>query len=187
MSNLFNNASFFEDFHDKFSWHHLYSLFKRENKIVIEGKRCFKNGPYSAQNNNLFSFSFYAIWTHVEKKLCASTDIYSIKECGENSGVFDDWGDPISKNNKNDVATYVVNQTRPFIISDNIYCSVDTYSEDIESGNGNSSKISTKVENIKILPGSYEVVISQKLLSRFVNENYNLTYFIALEPDSTFG
>ena len=44
-----------------------------------------------------------------------------------------------------------------------------------------------KVENIKILAGSYNVVISEKLLSRFVNENYNLTYFIALEPDSTFG
>ena len=44
-----------------------------------------------------------------------------------------------------------------------------------------------KVENIKILSGTYNVVISEKLLSRFVNENYNLTYFIALEPDSTFG
>jgi len=44
-----------------------------------------------------------------------------------------------------------------------------------------------KVENIKIIPGTYDVVISQKLLSRFVNENYNLTYYIALEPDSTFG
>ena len=44
-----------------------------------------------------------------------------------------------------------------------------------------------KVENIKILAGTYNVVISEKLLSRFVNENYNLTYFIALEPDSTFG
>jgi len=44
-----------------------------------------------------------------------------------------------------------------------------------------------KVENIKILPGTYNVNISQKLLSRFVNENYNLTYYIALEPDSTFG
>jgi hypothetical protein len=44
-----------------------------------------------------------------------------------------------------------------------------------------------KVENIKILPGTYEVVISQKLLARFVNKNVNLTYFIALEPDSTFG
>ena len=43
-----------------------------------------------------------------------------------------------------------------------------------------------KVENIKILPGTYDVVISQKLLSRFVNENYNLTYYIALEPDSNF-
>ena len=72
ISNLFNNSAFFEDFHDKFSWHHIYSLFKREHKIVIEGKRCFKNGPYSAQNNNLFSFSFYAIWTYVEKKLCTN-------------------------------------------------------------------------------------------------------------------
>ena len=44
-----------------------------------------------------------------------------------------------------------------------------------------------KVENIKILPGTYEVVVSQKLLSRFVSKNHDLTYFIALEPDSTFG
>jgi hypothetical protein len=43
-----------------------------------------------------------------------------------------------------------------------------------------------KVENIKIIPGSYDVVISKKLSARFVNERYNLKYFIALEPDSTF-
>ncbi len=44
-----------------------------------------------------------------------------------------------------------------------------------------------KVENIKIIPGAYDVVISSKLLSRFSNSKFNLTYFIALEPDSTFG
>jgi hypothetical protein len=44
-----------------------------------------------------------------------------------------------------------------------------------------------KVENIKILPGSYEVVISRKLLSRFKNTGFDVTYHIALEPDSTFG
>ncbi len=44
-----------------------------------------------------------------------------------------------------------------------------------------------KVENIKILPGTYEVVVSQKLLSRFTSKNHDLTYYIALEPDSTFG
>ena len=44
-----------------------------------------------------------------------------------------------------------------------------------------------KVENIKILPGTYDVVVSKKLLSRFTSQNYNLKYYIALEPDSTFG
>jgi len=44
-----------------------------------------------------------------------------------------------------------------------------------------------KVENIKILPGTYAVVVSQKLLSRFTSKNHDLTYYIALEPDSTFG
>ena len=44
-----------------------------------------------------------------------------------------------------------------------------------------------KVENIKVLPGTYAVVVSQKLLSRFTSKNHDLTYYIALEPDSTFG
>jgi hypothetical protein len=44
-----------------------------------------------------------------------------------------------------------------------------------------------KVENIKIIPGNYEVVISSKLLSRFKNTGFDVTYHIALEPDSTFG
>ena len=43
-----------------------------------------------------------------------------------------------------------------------------------------------KVENLKIIPGSYDVVVSEKLLSKFTNERYNLSYWIALEPDSMF-
>ena len=43
-----------------------------------------------------------------------------------------------------------------------------------------------KVENIKILPGNYDVVCSKNNLSRFTSKNQDLTYFIALEPDSTF-
>jgi len=44
-----------------------------------------------------------------------------------------------------------------------------------------------KVENIKIIPGAYDVIVSQKLLSKFTNTNCDLKYYIALEPDSTFG
>jgi len=43
-----------------------------------------------------------------------------------------------------------------------------------------------KIENIKLIPGSYDVVISKKLLSKFTNHNYNLDYYIALEPDSNY-
>jgi len=44
-----------------------------------------------------------------------------------------------------------------------------------------------KEENLKIVPGNYDVVVSEKLLSRFQNQNIDVTYYIALEPDSTFG
>ena len=44
-----------------------------------------------------------------------------------------------------------------------------------------------KVENIKIIPGSYDVIVSSKLLSKFQNSQYDLKYYIALEPDSTFN
>lgn len=43
-----------------------------------------------------------------------------------------------------------------------------------------------KVENIKIIPGCYDVVISNHLLSKFTNKKYNIQYFITLEPDATF-
>jgi hypothetical protein len=45
-----------------------------------------------------------------------------------------------------------------------------------------------KVENIsKIVSGAYDVVVSSKLLSQFTNSKHNLSYWIALEPDSTFN
>ena len=43
-----------------------------------------------------------------------------------------------------------------------------------------------KIENIKLIPGSYQVTISSKNLARFYNTSYKLTYFIALEPDSNY-
>ena len=49
-----------------------------------------------------------------------------------------------------------------------------------------SFEFNFKIENIKLIPGSYDVVISKKLLSKFTNHRYNLDYYIALEPDSTY-
>ncbi len=44
-----------------------------------------------------------------------------------------------------------------------------------------------KVENLKMLSGVYNVKISKANISLFTSEKWNLSYLIALEPDSTFN
>ena len=44
-----------------------------------------------------------------------------------------------------------------------------------------------KVENLKLVAGDYDVVISKSNLAKFTSHSRPVTYFIALEPDSTFG
>lgn len=43
-----------------------------------------------------------------------------------------------------------------------------------------------KVENLKMVPSDYDVIISSKNLAKFTSHSRNLTYFIAIEPDSTY-
>tara|TARA_B110000444_G_C18797455_1_gene575661 strand:- start:236 stop:910 length:675 start_codon:yes stop_codon:yes gene_type:complete len=43
------------------------------------------------------------------------------------------------------------------------------------------------INNLKIIDGDYEVKISKKLISSFVNKNMGVQYWIALEKSSTFG
>ena len=44
-----------------------------------------------------------------------------------------------------------------------------------------------KVENIKIIPDTYNVVVSSNNIALFTSSKYSLRYWIALEPDSTYG
>ncbi len=43
-----------------------------------------------------------------------------------------------------------------------------------------------KVENLKLIPGSYEVNVSSKKISYFSNTKVPVRYFIALEPESSY-
>jgi ribosomal protein L28 len=47
-------------------------------------------------------------------------------------------------------------------------------------------KVNLKVENLKMLPGDYEVSISSKKISRFKSPTSDLVYYVAVEADSTF-
>ena len=44
-----------------------------------------------------------------------------------------------------------------------------------------------RVENLKLIPGSYDVQVSSKNISHFKNLTVNVEYFIALEPESNYN
>ena len=43
------------------------------------------------------------------------------------------------------------------------------------------------INNMKIIDGDYDVAISSKLISTFINKGVSIQYWIALEKSSTFG
>ena len=61
----------------------------------------------------------------------------------------------------------------------------NTYAVKVGETDGNFS-FNFKVENLKLLPGDYEVTISKQNASLFRDVNRDLEYLIALEPDSKY-
>ena len=55
-----------------------------------------------------------------------------------------------------------------------------------EDGKDVPYKFWFKVENLKLLSGTYDVALSSKNISHFVNSNIDIHYWIALEPESKY-
>ncbi len=51
---------------------------------------------------------------------------------------------------------------------------------------GSTFQFNLKVENLKLVPGDYDVTISAKNLAKFESHSRPLVYFIAIEPDSNY-
>ena len=64
----------------------------------------------------------------------------------------------------------------------------NSYSTPLDTeSNGANYKFWFKVENLKLLPGCYDVEVSSKRISHFQNKKLPVGYFIALEPESSYG
>ena len=65
--------------------------------------------------------------------------------------------------------------------------SSNTYAMEIGDHDGESTfEFFFKVENLKMLSGDYNVDICKNSVAKFVNKNKDLTYWVAMEPDSTY-
>ena len=72
-----------------------------------------------------------------------------------------------------------------FVARDKQNNSSNTYAVSVGNTTANFC-FNFKVENLKILPGVYDVTISHPNLSVFKHTSLDLVYWIALEPDSTY-
>jgi hypothetical protein len=62
------------------------------------------------------------------------------------------------------------------------------YSILVDGGyNEDKFKFVLNITNLRMIPDTYQVKISSKLISEFTGENTNTTYWIALEKTSTYG
>lgn len=84
-----------------------------------------------------------------------------------------------------DVAITGDGTTLRIIVSDKKNATSNAYQVDIGETD-QTFKANLKVENLKMLPGDYEVAISSKKISRFKNAASDLTYYVAIEADSEF-
>ena len=63
----------------------------------------------------------------------------------------------------------------------------NNYSLDISTNGDGQFKFYFKVENLKLMDGSYDVSVSSRNISNFKSKNSDVEYWIALEPESTYS
>jgi len=71
------------------------------------------------------------------------------------------------------------------VVGDKKNTSKNSFEEQIGDTN-KSFTINLKVDNLKMIPGDYDVSISSRKISRFKSTKGDLVYYVAVEADSTF-
>lgn len=87
-----------------------------------------------------------------------------------------------------EICVSVVDNVLNIAVSDSKNSTSNVYSIDVDgTWTTDNFKVYILTDNLKLIPGDYEVQLSSKNISRFKKVEDNVEYFIALEKHSTFG
>ena len=81
---------------------------------------------------------------------------------------------------KNGVGSYLT-------VKDKKNDTANNYSLNIDTSSDGEFNFFFKVENLKLLDGTYDVEVSSKNISHYKNKNSDIEYWIALEPESSYS
>lgn len=139
LMSLYNRMSFNRYNIYKYYLHLYYKKYTNCATITMEGQHLTKHTSYTVKVKTLMSDNFKAIWGHIFK--LKKINIYNLLEC------FSDFSDDYSSTEErnNDDSMFVVDQSIPFEIENDIYCSVEILQNNDEENNK-----STQSSNIKI-------------------------------------
>jgi len=76
--------------------------------------------------------------------------------------------------------------TSSITVKDKKNDTANNYSLDVDTNGDGEFNFFFKVENMKLLDGTYDVEISSKNISHYKNKSFDIEYWIALEPESTY-
>ena len=73
------------------------------------------------------------------------------------------------------------------MVTDKKNDTANAYEDDVDVNETDADyKFWFKTENLKLIDGSYDVEVSSKNISHYVNKSTDVEYWIALEPESTY-
>jgi hypothetical protein len=186
MKNILAVATVSEDFPQDFS---IYNLpeFLGATSLLDDPDFQFGDASLTIADNNSSLAYFYAsegMVTSPEKMITmpdaeigfdiSSTLLNELQKAASVLGV----GDLVLKSDGSTITLQVTDKKN---------ATSNTFSRIVGEGNGVSYTMNFKIENLKVLDGNYEVLVSSKGISHFKNKDVDLEYFIALEPDSKYN
>jgi len=169
----------------KFRFENLYNrfinLYNGNNycEIIIEGKQIDFLSRYSekATSSGVYSDSYRAIFSYITNNIFEKDDIKYIKETyySQTQSRYDS-----EYNHSKEI--YIVNNSKPFFIDEDIYCVVDKDNDYVEGGGDEKERV--KMEKIIIKIFSYKLKISD--LHKFV-ERIKTNYLNTIKEKRCFN
>ena len=146
--------------------------------IILEGKRSFRTTDYSTRTDQLFSDRFKAIWHYISKNVDNET-IYCLKEFADSSNIYDADGmslDNVRRSRKgkqptNNQDIFIVQQTRRFLITKDIFCIVKIDKEQQDRGSNKNTNCNIEIIEIKIFSYKKSIVQIQSFIDD-ITDNY---------------
>ena len=87
---------------------------------------------------------------------------------------------------KTEDVTFIGNGTTVSVnVGDKKNATGNTFTNDLAPSTARFN-VNLKIDNLKMIPGAYDVSISSKKISRFKSKTSDLTYYVAVEADSEF-